>query len=454
MAFIESRRDGTGLSLALAGDWRAAQLAAIRAEFSQLDVAGADRVTVDPAGADIDLAGAWELDVQLQRLEAAGVAAQFAGDEPATLRVVRDVLRERRSKPRPADVADDEPNAVHRLGKTVVERFQYLKAGVAFVGRVTATLARALTSLRRLRLTSVTRHVYDTGITAIPIVSLIAFLISVIIAYMAASQLRDYGADIFVVDLITVGVAARAGRAADGDHRRRPLRQRLRRRDRLDAAQRGSRRARGNRCRPGGDAGPAAHHRPGDRPAAADRRRRRASAWPAARSSAPAARHAAAAVHPAHGRGDRPVHVLGRHHEGAGVRAADRAAGTYRGMQVRGSSRELGRLTTVAVVQSIFLVLLADALFACCSWSSTSDGDQAPVATPAEGGPDAHPIEVRGVVNRFGAQVVHDGLDMQVRRARCSASSAARAPASRCCCGRSSACSGRRPARCASSGAT
>jgi phospholipid/cholesterol/gamma-HCH transport system permease protein len=39
-------------------------------------------------------------------------------------------------------------------------------------------------------------------------------------------------------------------------------------------------------------------------------------------------------------------------------------AGTYRGMQVRDSSRELGRLTTVAVVQSIFLVILADALFA------------------------------------------------------------------------------------------
>ena len=38
--------------------------------------------------------------------------------------------------------------------------------------------------------------------------------------------------------------------------------------------------------------------------------------------------------------------------------------GTLRGMQVRTSSRELGRLTTVAVVQSIFLVILADAIFA------------------------------------------------------------------------------------------
>jgi phospholipid/cholesterol/gamma-HCH transport system permease protein len=38
--------------------------------------------------------------------------------------------------------------------------------------------------------------------------------------------------------------------------------------------------------------------------------------------------------------------------------------GTYRGLQVRESSRELGRLTTVAVVQSIFLVIFADAIFA------------------------------------------------------------------------------------------
>ena len=39
-------------------------------------------------------------------------------------------------------------------------------------------------------------------------------------------------------------------------------------------------------------------------------------------------------------------------------------AGCYHGMQVRGSARELGRQVTVAVVQAIFLVILADALFA------------------------------------------------------------------------------------------
>ena len=44
-----------------------------------------------------------------------------------------------------------------------------------------------------------------------PIVALIAFLISVILAYMSAQQLRGFGADIFVVDLVTIGVLRELG---------------------------------------------------------------------------------------------------------------------------------------------------------------------------------------------------------------------------------------------------
>ena len=114
---------------------------------------------------------------------------------------------------------------------------------VTFIGKVTHALGGALTHWHRLRPISIARHVYDTGITAIPIVALIAFLISVIIAYLsraAAAQLRRRhlrsGSD-------HRRRAARAGRAADGDHRGGPLGQRIRGRDRLDAAQRGGRRA-------------------------------------------------------------------------------------------------------------------------------------------------------------------------------------------------------------------
>ena len=78
------------------------------------------------------------------------------------------------------------------------------------------------------------------------------------------------------------------------------------------------------------------------------------------------------------------------------------AAGCYRGLQVRDSARELGRLVTVAVVESIFFVILADALFAVLV-----HGDEH-LMYPV--------VEVSGLVNRFGTQVVHDGLDMAVNR--------------------------------------
>ena len=50
-------------------------------------------------------------------------------------------------------------------------------AALAFLGRVFTTFGRAVTSLKRLRPISIARHIYDTGITAMPIAALIAFLL-------------------------------------------------------------------------------------------------------------------------------------------------------------------------------------------------------------------------------------------------------------------------------------
>ena len=143
------------------------------------------------------------------------------------------------------------------VGRTTLERLDEMRDGVAFVGRWRTSYGGALPHWRRLRPISVARHVYDTGVTAIPIVALIAFLISVIVAYLrpAAAQLRrrhlrgrpDHGRR-----------AARAGCAAHRHHRRRPHGQRLRGRARLDEAQRRGGRAGCHRRRPGGNAGAAA----------------------------------------------------------------------------------------------------------------------------------------------------------------------------------------------------
>ena len=105
----------------------------------------------------------------------------------------------------------DPAAAVEGLGRQTVGVWRQLEAPTEFLGRVTMATANAAPHIKRWRPTSIARHVYDTGIAAIPIVALIGFLIAVILAYMGAQQLRKFGADIFVVDLVTVGVLRELG---------------------------------------------------------------------------------------------------------------------------------------------------------------------------------------------------------------------------------------------------
>jgi phospholipid/cholesterol/gamma-HCH transport system permease protein len=363
MEFIDSHREGEGILLTLKGQWGASAIASIRAELGSLDTLGAS-LQVNAGAATLDLAGAWALDQFVRNSERAGTRVAFVGKEPDLLLVVRKTLSER-AHARPAEhVEDGWANPVFLLGRNAVERIDLVKSGLAFVGRVTLTAIGALTDWRRWRPISIARHVYDTGITAIPIVALIAFLISVIIAYLSASQLRNYGADIYVVDLITVGVlrelgvlltaiivAGRTGSAFAAEIGSMKLNEEV---DALSAT--------------------------GVDPIETlilPRILGLVIALPLLTFIADVIGLAGGALL-CQWLLDMPLQqFISRANEAiapttfwAGLVKAPffavliALAGTYRGMQVRGSARELGRLTTAAVVQAIFLVLLADALFA------------------------------------------------------------------------------------------
>jgi len=209
--FITARRSADELELELQGDWRATQIAAIDAELQAIDLAGARHARVSPGNARIDLSGAWLLREFLERVHMAGVESSFNGEEPSALRLVeRTYTGEMPARVSGLDWLNPE-HAVEQIGRRTVRSWLNLLDGLDYFGRVCTVLLRALANPRRLRPISIARHVYDTGITAIPIVSLIGFLISVILAYMGAQQLVKFGAEIFVVDLVTVGVLRELG---------------------------------------------------------------------------------------------------------------------------------------------------------------------------------------------------------------------------------------------------
>ena len=209
--FITARREAEQLNLELQGEWRATQSDAIEAELAAVDFAGARRARLAVGSSQLDLSGAWLLHDFLARAREAGLDPRFDGEAPSALRLVeRTYSGEIPSRVHHSEWLHPE-RAVESLGRRTVRGWHSVLDGLDFAGRVGVVLLRAVSSLRRLRPTAVARHVYDSGITAIPIVSLVGFLISVILAYMGAQELGTFGADIFVVDLVTVGVLRELG---------------------------------------------------------------------------------------------------------------------------------------------------------------------------------------------------------------------------------------------------
>lgn len=219
---LEVRSSDRGLELELRGEWRALRLAEIDVALSAPGLAGTRHVEISTAHLEVlDLSGAWRLREFINQLRAVGTEVVFKESPPDQLRLVEQTLRgesppcSERDRPVPTSTIQElEAPAIRSLkflGRHAVLYGRDLLRDLAFLGRMTVTGVRGAMSWRRLRPISIARQVYDTGITAIPIVALIAFLIAVIVAYMGAEQLRNFGAVIYVVDLVTIGVLRELG---------------------------------------------------------------------------------------------------------------------------------------------------------------------------------------------------------------------------------------------------
>ena len=95
---------------------------------------------------------------------------------------------------------------LNKIGRRAWVALQNLLAMLAFVGECAMVLARALAHPRSIRWRPVLHNLQAAGFDALPIVGLLSFLMGVVIAYQGADQLQRFGANIFIVDLVSLSM--------------------------------------------------------------------------------------------------------------------------------------------------------------------------------------------------------------------------------------------------------
>jgi phospholipid/cholesterol/gamma-HCH transport system permease protein len=204
-------RDDT-LTLHLAGSWRAVdQLPDGAIAEQHLSAAPQARRLAFNCSA----LSAWDsgLLTFLQKVESKAAAAQVAVDRGGLPAGVQRLLKLASAVPerkgaRRGKKADP---VLARIGKQTQNAVQQSGAMIDFIGEATTGFGRVATARAKFRRSDLLLLMQECGAQALPIVSLISVLVGLILAFVGAVQLRQFGAQIFVADLVGIAMAREMG---------------------------------------------------------------------------------------------------------------------------------------------------------------------------------------------------------------------------------------------------
>jgi len=174
------------------------RLAALRRPEATALVCDATRITA------MDVSGAWLLRRTLNGLETEGHTVELRGLRPEFAQLLR-IVSATAVRPAPTEGG----NADSWLGRIGLRAWREAADGLkalAFLGESSAALGQLLVRPLLIRWRALVRSLELDGFNALPIVGLLSFLMGVVIAYQGAEQLRTFGGNIFIVDLVGISL--------------------------------------------------------------------------------------------------------------------------------------------------------------------------------------------------------------------------------------------------------
>ena len=202
------------LVLRAGGDWLVATAAELDGRLRALALPQGRRVTLDLAGIErLDTSGAWLVLRTEYDLAARGNAVELRNLRPSFTPLIDQVRGRGTGPPLPHPIPSHHTllGFVARIGEVTLRLMSRGYSILGFFGLVVVTLAGLVRHPRRLRLTATIVQMEHTGLNATPIVGLLSFLIGVVFAYQGADQLRRFGAEIYTVNLLGIAILRELG---------------------------------------------------------------------------------------------------------------------------------------------------------------------------------------------------------------------------------------------------
>jgi phospholipid/cholesterol/gamma-HCH transport system permease protein len=198
------------------GRWTIAESARLDQQLQGLDAGSGQALTIDGSKIEkLDSTGAWLLLRTARTLEAGGHKISSLDVPERYSKLIKNIDRDDQPAPEPKRRGPRMSPGVYRLyriGKATTEAGKQGWRMLGYLGRVTVETGEMIAAPRKnLRFAAMMHQVEETGVNALPIVGLLAFLIGVVLAYQGADQLKRFGAEVFTINLLGVGMLREIG---------------------------------------------------------------------------------------------------------------------------------------------------------------------------------------------------------------------------------------------------
>lgn len=208
---IISEHDSSGTRVRISGELLTQSLQTVEQGFASVRATG-ERVVLDLSEVEaLDTGGAWLIADLGKRFTSQGATLEFQGVKPAHATLIDTVTRSIPDEPGELDKPRSLLDLIAQMGHITVGAWRDTLSILEFLGLTLHRLFRTIVMPWRLRKAALVTHMEETGFKALPIVALMGFLIGVVLAFQGATQLKQFGAEIFVVELISISVLRELG---------------------------------------------------------------------------------------------------------------------------------------------------------------------------------------------------------------------------------------------------